>query len=39
MTCVLKEYLCYKLYEALTDYCFQTRLVNINLAENRKKKN
>jgi hypothetical protein len=35
---VLKEYLCYKLYECITPYAFKTRLVNIDLTEEREKK-
>lgn len=34
---VLKEYLCYKLYEAFTPYSFKTRLVHIDLTELRRK--
>ena len=34
---ILKEYLCYKLYEAFTPYSFKTRLVNIDLTEIRRK--
>jgi hypothetical protein len=34
---IVKEYLCYKLYEAFTPYSFKTRLVNIDLTELRKK--
>ena len=34
---ILKEYLCYKLYETLTPYSFKTRLVNVDLTELRKK--
>jgi hypothetical protein len=33
---VLREYLCYKLYEAFTPYSFKTRLVNIDLTELRR---
>jgi len=35
---ILREYLCYKLYEIVTPYAFKTRLVNIELTERRKKK-
>jgi len=35
---ILREYLCYKLYEIVTPYAFRTRLVNIELTEKRKKK-
>src|SRR5215831_2446814 len=35
---ILREYLCYKLYEVVTPYAFKTRLVNIDLTELRKKK-
>ena len=36
---IIKEFLCYKLYEEITPYSFQTRLVNIDLTEERGKKN
>jgi len=36
---IIKEYLCYKLYEEITPYSFQTRLTNIDLTEDRGKKN
>jgi len=36
---ILKEFLCYKLFEEITPYAFQTRLVNIELTEERKKRN
>ena len=35
---VLREYLCYKLYEVITPYAFKTRLVNVDLTEQRGKK-
>ena len=35
---ILREYLCYKLYEAISPYTFRTRLVNIDLTERRGKK-
>jgi len=35
---VLREYLCYKLYEVITPYSFKTRLVNVDLTEQRGKK-
>ena len=35
---ILKEYLCYKLYEEISPYAFKTRLVNIDLTEERRKK-
>jgi len=35
---ILKEYLCYKLYEEISPYSFKTRLVNIDLTEQRGKK-
>lgn len=35
---ILREYLCYKLYEVVTSYAFKTRLVNIELSELRRKK-
>lgn len=34
---ILKEYLCYKLYETLTPYSFKSRLANVELTELRKK--
>ena len=36
---ILKEYLCYKLYEAITPYAFKTRLANIDFTDERGKKN
>jgi hypothetical protein len=36
---ILKEFLCYKLYEELTPYSFRTRLADITLTEERGKKN
>jgi hypothetical protein len=36
---ILREYLCYKLYEEITPYAFKTRLVNVDLTEQREKKN
>lgn len=30
---VLKEYLCYKLYEPISDYYFKTRLIDLNLTD------
>jgi hypothetical protein len=36
-TLILKEYLCYQFYEALTPFHFNTRLVNLNLTETSKK--
>jgi len=35
---IIKEFLCYKLYEEITPYSFQTRLANIDLTEERGKK-
>ena len=35
---ILKEYLCYKLYEKISPYSFKTRLVKIDLTERRPKK-
>ncbi len=35
---IAKEWLCYKLYEAITDHTFRTRLVNVDLTEKRRKK-
>jgi len=35
---VVKEFLCYKLYEVITPYCLKARLVNINFTEEQKKK-
>jgi hypothetical protein len=34
---ILKEYVCYKLYEVITPYHFKTRLANVDLTELRKK--
>ena len=38
-TLIYREYLCYKLYEEITPYSFKTRLVNIDLIEEGRKKN
>lgn len=35
---VVKEFLCYKLYEVITPYCLKTRLVNLDFTEEQKKK-
>jgi hypothetical protein len=35
---IVKEFLCYKLYEIITPYCFKTRLVHIDFIEEQKKK-
>jgi len=35
---ILKEFLCYKLYEEITTYAFQTRLAEIDLTEDRGKR-
>src|SRR5215467_13833893 len=35
---ILKEWICYKLYELVTPYAFKTRLVNVELTEILKKK-
>jgi len=35
---ILKEWLCYKLYEEISPFAFKTRLVNIDLTEQRRKK-
>src|SRR6185295_11989916 len=35
---IVREFLCYKLYEIITPYCFRTRLVNIDFTEVQKKK-
>ncbi len=35
---VVKEYLCYKLYDQITDYNFMTRLVNLTLFDENNKK-
>lgn len=35
---ILREYLCYKLYEVVTPYAFKTRLVDIELTEIKKRK-
>lgn len=34
---ILKEFLCYKLYEEITPYAFRTRLTNIDLTEERRR--
>ena len=34
---VIKEYLCYKLYELISPYTFSTRLVNLNLTDSQKR--
>jgi len=36
---ILREYLCYKLYEAITPYAFRARLANIEFTDERGKKN
>lgn len=36
---ILKEYLCYKLYDVISPYAFKTRLADIDLTEQRGKKN
>ena len=36
---VLKEYICYKMYEPITPYHFNTRLVNLDFTETDGKKN
>ena len=36
---ILKEFICYKLFEEVTPYAFRTRLVNVELSEERKKRN
>ena len=35
---VVREFLCYKLYEVITPYCLKTRLVNLDFTEEQKKK-
>lgn len=35
---ILKEYLCYKLYEAITPFAFKTRLINIEFSDEGKGK-
>src|SRR5690348_193012 len=35
---VVREYLCYKLYEIVTPYCMKARLVNLNFTEQDRKK-
>jgi len=35
---VVREFLCYKLYEVITPFCLKTRLVNIDFTEEQKKK-
>jgi len=37
-TLIIKEFLCYKLYEEITPYSFRTRLANIDLTEERGRK-
>lgn len=37
-TLIRKEYLCYQFYQLLSGYFFQTRLANLELSENSKKK-
>ena len=36
---IYREYLCYKLYEAITPYSFKTRLINIDFTAEGRKKN
>jgi hypothetical protein len=36
---ILREYLCYKLWEVISPYAFKTRLVNVDLTERGGKKN
>ena len=36
---ILREYLCYRLYEVMTPFCFRTRLVNIDFTDDKGKKN
>jgi len=35
---ILREYLCYKLFDIITDDCFESRLVNVDFTEERGKK-
>jgi hypothetical protein len=35
---VVREFLCYKLYEVITPYCLKVRLVNVDFTEEQKKK-
>lgn len=35
---ILREYLCYRLYEVMTPFCFRTRLVNIDFTDDKGKK-
>lgn len=35
---VIKEYLCYQLYESISPYAFSTRLMNLSLTDNRNRK-
>lgn len=35
---VIKEYLCYKLYEAISPYTFSTKLMDLTLTDTRKRK-
>lgn len=36
-TLIVKEFICYKLFEVITPYCFKTRMVNINFTGIQKK--
>ena len=36
---ILREYLCYRLYEVMTAYCFKSRLVNIDFTDEKGNKN
>jgi len=36
---ILREFICYKLCESITPYAFRTRLVNVDLTEQREKQN
>ena len=35
---VIKEYLCYKMYEEISPYTFSTRLINLTFTDNRNRK-
>jgi len=35
---IVKEFICYKLYEIITPYCFRTRLVHLDFTEEQRKK-
>jgi hypothetical protein len=35
---IVREFLCYKLYEIITPYCFRTRLVHLDFTEEQRRK-